>query len=79
MQHIDGNAPDLYDFRRGQSAGPRGLVDVAADGGHGGDSSEVVENFRRADVSGVNDVFRPAQRCERFGAKQAVGVGDNAD
>jgi hypothetical protein len=39
----------------------------------------LIENFRRAHVPGVNDVFCPAQRCERFGAKQAVGVGDNAD
>jgi hypothetical protein len=39
----------------------------------------LIENFRGADVAGVNDVFGSAQGFERFGSKQAVGVGNDAD
>jgi len=39
---------------------------------------QFVENLRRANVSGVNNVVRTFQSRERLFAQQAVGVGDNA-
>ncbi len=79
VQHVDGNAAALDDVGRWQLAGPCGRIDIAADGGYGRDRRELLENLRRANVSRVNDVLRTAQRGESFRAKQAVGVGDDAD
>ena len=39
----------------------------------------MVEDFRRAYVSCVNDVVRSAQGVYGFGTKQAVSVGDDAE
>jgi hypothetical protein len=62
-----------------QSARPRILVDVAAYGAHRRDDCEFLENLGRADVSRVNDVMRALQSRNRFGAKQTVSIGDDAD
>ena len=79
VQDVNGKAADLDNFSFRQFARPGVVVDVAADHGDGGDGCEGVENFGRADVSGVNDVLRALQSREGFGAKQAVSVGDDAD
>lgn len=79
VEHIDGNSGDLENFGCGEIARPHVLVDVAADRGDGGDGGKFVENFGIADIAGMNDVFRALQGSERFGAKQAVRVGDDAD
>jgi hypothetical protein len=79
VQHIDGNAAQFNDLRFGEFARPRSFVDVASDGGYGRKRSELLENLRLSDVSGVNNVIAPTQCRERLGTKQAVSVGDNAD
>jgi hypothetical protein len=79
VQNIDGNAGDLDDFRFGELASPHVLVDVSADRGDGGDGGKLVENFGSADIAGMNDVLRALQGSERFGAKQAVRIGNDAD
>ena len=79
VQNINGDASEFDDFRFGEFAGPRCFVDVAADCGHRRNRSELLENLRLADVSGVNDVIGSPQRGDSFGAKQTVRVGDDAD
>ena len=79
VQHIDANAAQLKHLSFRQLARPRGFVDVATDGGDGSDGGKLFEDFRRADISGMNDVCGPAQRLNSLGAQQAVRVGDDAD
>lgn len=79
VQHEDGNAGDLDEFGFGQFAGPRRLVDIAADGGNGRDGRELIEDFGSANVSGVNDALRSAQRLQCLRPKQAVSVRDDAN
>ena len=79
VQHVDGNATYLDDFGHRQLAGPCGLIDIATDGGYRRDGCEFVKNLWRTNVSRVNDMLRTAQRGESFRAKQAVGIGDDAD
>jgi hypothetical protein len=84
VQHVDGNAGKLNDCGLRQAASPVvfinvAAIDVAADGGYWGDGRECFENFRRPNVTSMNDVFRPAQRFEGFGPKQSVRIRDDAD
>ena len=79
VQNVDGKAGDLDNFSLGQSARPGVVIDVAANGGYGGDGCEGGENLGCANVSCMNDVLRALQSCERFGAKQSVSIGDDAD
>jgi hypothetical protein len=37
------------------------------------------EDLGRADIPGVNDVFRSAQRFDGLNTQQTVGVRDDAD
>jgi len=79
MQDVDRDAPEFDDLSLWQFARPRTLVDVAADRGQWSKSGELLENLRIADIPGVNDVLRPAERLKSFRSKQAVGIGDDAD
>ena len=63
----------------GQGLGPGTLIDVAADRGHRGDPSQGIDEIRAADVARVQDAADAFESHERFGAKQAVGIGDDAD
>jgi hypothetical protein len=69
MQYINRDAAGLENLRFGQLARPCALIDVAANGRHGSDGFELVKNFGRAHIPGMNDVIRSAQRCERLGTK----------
>src|SRR5215831_10991415 len=79
VDDVDRYALGLEQRRRRNPRGPRPPVVVAADGGDGRDLLERGEHLRRADVAGVNDLFGAPQRRDRFGAEQAVRVGDDAD
>ncbi len=79
VQNIDGGASKFDDFRLRKFTRPCSFIDVAADCGYWRKRCELLENLRIADVSGVNDVIRASQRRERFGTKQAVRIGDDAD
>lgn len=79
MQHVNGNAADFEYFCFGKFARPVLFVDVAANGCNRGDVGESIENLRRSDVPGMNDVLRATQRFKGFGPKPAVGIGDDAD
>lgn len=79
MQNVDRNARELDRFSRGQPARPRPFVDVPADGCDRRNCREFVEDFRSAYVSSVNDVLGSTECVDRFGTKQAVRVGYDAD
>ncbi len=54
-------------------------VDVAADGGDGGDLAEAVEDLGIANVAGVEEMVTAGKGGEDFGTEQTVSVGENAD
>jgi hypothetical protein len=79
VQHVDGNDAKLDNFGIWQLASPGAFINVAANGGYRCNRGKRFENLGCANVARMNDVLRPAQNFERFGAKQAVRVGDDAD
>jgi len=79
VQYVDRDPAEFNHFGLGEASRPGVFVDVAADGRDGRDARKFGKNFRCANVPGVNDVFRTAQGLERFGTKQSVSVGDDAD
>ena len=79
MQHIDGDSANLDDFCLRQLAGPGLFVDIAADRSHGRNSRKLIKNLGSAHIACMDDVFRAAQRYKSLGAKQAVGIGNDAD
>jgi hypothetical protein len=79
VQNVDRDFADLQTFRFANLLRPRSLVVVPADGGHGRNDSELLQYCRISNVTGMHDEVAAAQKCERFGPKQAVGVGNEAD
>ncbi len=79
VQYVDGNAGDLDCLGFRKFARPCSLIDVAADGGHRRDRCQHFEDLGRAHIARVNDMVGAAQGLDRFGPKQSVGVGDDAD
>jgi len=79
VEDIDADAPKFHEFGLRKFARPRFFVDVAANGGHGRDLFQSVENLWIADVSGVNDVVRAMKCLQSLGTKQTVRVGNDAD
>ena len=79
MQNIDENAREFDRFRLGQSARPRPLVDVPADGCDRRNCREFVQDFGSAYVSSVNDVLGSTEPVDRFGTKQAMRIRNDAD
>ena len=79
VEDINRNPREFNNFRLRETSSPCALVDIAANRRHRRKRRKLLENLRRANVSCVNDVIRPAQRLQRFGTKQPVRVGDDAD
>jgi hypothetical protein len=61
VQHVDGNAGDLDDFIFRKFTSPRPFVDIAGDGSEGCKVCQLLEDFWRANVAGVDDVLRASQ------------------
>jgi hypothetical protein len=79
VQDVNRDAGGLQHFGFWQPVRPGGFVDVAANRRHGREFRELFENFGRANVAGVNDLFGSAQSRDCLGTKQAVRVGNDAD
>ena len=60
VQYVDGNAARFEDFSLRQLARPRIFVDISANGGYGRNGCELRNDFRRADVTCMDDVVRSA-------------------
>ena len=54
------------------------FIVVAADDNERGQGRKIVENPGRADVAAMDDVVATHQEGSRFGAEQAVGIGDDS-
>ena len=65
--------------RFGQGLGPGPAVDIAADRRHRGDARQNVKVVGVADITRMQNAIDAFQRLQRLGAKQSVGVGDDAD
>ena len=79
MQHVDGNPAEFNHVSLRQLARPRALIDIATHRDHGRNRSKLFEDFRRADIAGMNDVFGSVQSCNRLRPQQPVRVRDDAD
>lgn len=79
VKHVNQNAVDVDDFGLMQLERPFSFIDISADGGHGRDAGQLLENFWRSDVAGMNDSLHSMERCEDFRSKQSMRIGDDAD
>ena len=79
MHNIDGYAANFENFRVMKLERLGVLVDIAAHSSQRCDSRKFSENLRCAHIPGVNDVLGSAQRPQRFGPQQTVGVRDDAN
>ncbi len=79
VERVDRDTVQLNDFGRRQFLRPRRFIDISADGCHWGNLFQLIENFERTYISGVNDVLRTAQAFDRLRTKQAMRVGDDAN
>ena len=59
--------------------GPGGLVVIAADRECGSHVTQTIQQLWIADVARVNDDIGSAERRERLGPKQSVGIRDHPD
>lgn len=78
VDEVEETASEFDGFGFGKLGADAVDVDIAADRGDRGDLAEGVEDVGVANVAGVEDVVDTGEGGERFGAQQAVGVGDNA-
>lgn len=79
MQDVDRGPANLDNLSLMKFARPRAFVDVAPDRGDGSKQAKLIENFRFAHVSCVDDVCRAAQNIDCFRPEQSMRVGDDAD
>ena len=70
---------DEDDFGFGEFATGAFTVDVAADGGYGGDFAQLFEDGDFSDVAEVEDVVYAGEGEGDLGTKEAVGVAEYAD
>ena len=66
MQHVDGDAGNFEHVGGWDLFRPGAFVDVATDGGDRSDGFELGQDFRVADVPGMDDVVGALQGCERL-------------
>ena len=83
VDQVEETAGEFDSFGVGELGAGAVGVDVAADGGHGGDGAQGVEDGGIADVTGVEDVIDDtiwaSQGGEDLGAEETVGVGEYAE
>src|SRR5579863_5730222 len=79
VQNVNRNGSDFHDFGHRQSTRPPSAVDVAADGGDRRNGRKLIKDFRRADITCMNDLLGIPQSFDCFRPKQSVRVGDDSD
>jgi hypothetical protein len=78
VNDVNGNFADSDHFGLRQMMRPSVAIDIAADGVHGSDPAQFVENRRIPDIAGMNNQAAATQGRDRIRAQQSVGVGDNS-
>ena len=79
VKHVKMEAGGFDYGRKRKLLCPRLNVHVAAHRKNGSDELELREDLRRAYISRVKDKLNTLQRAQRFGAEQAVSIGNDAD
>lgn len=79
MKYVNQSSAEFNHIGLWQSARPCAVVDIAAYGRNRSNRAELVQNFRRAYIAGVNDVFGAAQCVQCLGPELPVCIGDDAD
>ena len=79
VNNVDADIADLDVRGDRQLRGPGAVVVVSANCERRSDVTQTIQNLRGADVARVNDEIGPAERLERLGPKQAVGIRDHPD
>jgi hypothetical protein len=79
VQDVDGDPLNLKHVGCRNLLCPGFAIYVAANCGERRDLTELLQDVRITDVPGVSDVVGATQSGEGLRAKQAVGVGDDAD
>ena len=78
VQHVDLQAPDLDDLGRGRLVAHTAVSTLPRTATVGA-TARSRSSTRRADIAGMKNQVRPVQRIHRFGAKQAMRVGNHPD
>ena len=79
VQNVDRDAADFEHIGGGNLLRPGVAIHVAANRGNWRNLSQPFQDGRIADVAGMNDVVRAAQRGQSLRTKQSVSIGDDAD
>ncbi len=79
VEQVDERAFEFDGLAERELRGPVIAVGIAANGEYRSEGFELAEDSEVADVTRVNNEIRSAQGVDSFRAKQAVGVGDDAE
>jgi hypothetical protein len=79
VQHVNGNPAGFEHLGFRQLARPSSFVDIAPHGSDRRNRRKRFKDLERSDISGVNDVFGPAQSFDCLGAQQTMRIGDDAE
>ena len=78
MDEIEEMVLEFDGFGRREKRGVALTIDVAANGGDGSEVAKAIEDWSLTDVSGMEDVIGGGEGGERLGAKQTMGIRDDA-
>jgi hypothetical protein len=84
VDHTQNYVLELEGDRLGQGAAKFGGIDVAVDGGHWPELTQVGEDGRLAEVAGVDDQVGGAEKVEtrlrqKTGTARQMGIGDQCE
>ncbi len=79
VQQVDRDTIDLDHLSLRQFPRPFLLVHISAHGSYGSDFMQLLQDFRIANIPGMQGDIRSPQRFDGFGPQQSVCVGDHAD
>lgn len=77
VEHVKTGTGGLDDGGQRELQRPTLSIDIAADGKDGGDGFQLGENFRRANIAGMDDEMDATQGEQGLGAKKPVGIGND--
>jgi hypothetical protein len=78
MKDVNADSSQLQSEVERDLRGPRALVVVSPDCVDRRYGAQLLQNLGAADVARMDDVLNARECMDRFGAKQSVGIGDEA-
>src|SRR5215468_10746904 len=79
MKHVNGNGTYSHDFEFRNSLRPGLFVIITANGHNGSQSSQTVQDFRAADVTGMENQTDVTEHLQDFGMQESVSIGNNTN